>query len=572
MVRVWLPCSVASPLLAVSLLLLVPSGAVAQAPPGSATSIPDCVGADLGLSAQYTDVGVAQNNSGPPDGSSAPNWAVHTRDLMSNFVVCSLDFAQNDIVPRVLPWFNAILVIMVVWTGVTVMFSGSSVQTLLPFILLAGFASGLMHTYYSPTPIADAFLGLDQGLAFTVLSGAEAVANTLFEQADEIYYDAFDTAREVVEQRNSQLIVGSGTSFAGILTRVLMATITGSITGTAVGPLGTVGVGVGAGAGMAAVEYNEWSDAFMATVWSILVMGVMYSFLGLLHLAYWIIMAQYMWGYFSMAVIAVVGPFFIPLVLVPQTQDYFWGWFKALVNSAFYMITAAALYVIIALVLMLPLEFLTGNAGTPPTDARTSFAGLMEFTTNLFTQYLPVIAMALLGALQVGGIANSMTSGSQPPGAGLAGRIAQVGGAGAAVAGARNFVRDKYNQFQAHRAGVLSGDMRRRRQAVESGAPRRRGERGRDPGHDTCSRRLLGGGPGPGLPGGAGGGPRSSPAAVRTGSGAGGRSPDGGRVPAALLSPGFKLFERRIRQLGSRARWPRARGLQARRPQRQSLS
>ena len=38
------------------------------------------------------------------------------------------------------------------------------------------------------------------------------------------------------------------------------------------------------------------------------------------------------------------------LVLVPQTQDYFRGWFKALVNSAFYMITAAALYVVIAMV------------------------------------------------------------------------------------------------------------------------------------------------------------------------------------------------------------------------------
>ena len=471
---------------------------------------------------------------------------------MSNFVVCSLDFAQNDIVPRVLPWFNAILVIMVVWTGVTVMFSGSSVQTLLPFILLAGFASGLMHTYYSPTPIADAFLGLDQGLAFTVLSGAEAVANTLFEEADEIYYDAFDTAREVVEQRNSQLIVGSGTSFAGILTRVLMATTTGAITGTAVGPVGTVGVGLGAGAGMAAVEYNEWSDAFMATVWSILVMGAMYSFLGLLHLAYWIIMAQYMWGYFSMAVIAVVGPFFIPLVLVPQTQDYFWGWFKALVNSAFYMITAAALYVIIAVVLMLPLEFLTGDAGTPPTDGRTSFAGLMEFTTNLFTQYLPVIAMALLGALQVGGIANSMTSGSQPPGAGLVGRIAQVGGAGAALAGARSFVRDKYNQFQAHRAGVLSGDTRRRRQAVEQAHRAAGGERGPGSGPTiNVQPPPSGGGPGPGLPGGgAGGGPApSSPAGgPGPGPGAGGRSPDGGRVPAALLSPEFKLFERRMRQ------------------------
>ena len=53
-------------------------------------------------------------------------------------------------------------------------------------------------------------------------------------------------------------------------------------------------------------------------------------------------------------------------------------------------------------------------------------------------QYLPVIAMALLAALQARAIANSMTSGSPPPGAGLAGRMAQVGSGGMAVAGARN--------------------------------------------------------------------------------------------------------------------------------------
>ena len=556
--------------LAAVLLLAAPSDGFGQ-PPAGPHAITVCVHGHEDSSGYFsdssvTDVGIAQDNSGPPV-VGVPNWAVHTRRIMSTFVECSLDFADNDIVPRVLPWFNGILVIMFVWTGVTVMFSGSvSVQTLLPFLMMAAFASGLRNVYYSPTAVLN-IVGVNQGLSHTVLLGAEVISETLFEQADEVYYTTFDAAREAVEDRSAQLIHGSGTSTAGIIFRIASTTAGAAAAGTALG--GPVGTGVGAGLGLAGSiwdELTDYADAFMQVLWNMIVMGTMWSFLGILHIAYWIIMAQYMWGYFSMAVIAVVGPFFIPLLLVPQTQDYFWGWFKALVNSGFYMITSAALYVIVAVVLTIPLQYLISDAAMPPTDHRTAFAGIMEYVGNLFMQYLPVMAMALLAALQVGGIANGMTAGSQPPGAGLAGRVRQLGAGGAAVSGARNYARDKYNQFQEYRSGVLSGDTRQRRQAVAQAHQ----AFGDGPTSQTGSGPTVnvkpppsGGASGP-APGGGGGGGGPVPVASTGGPGSGpgpgprSSSSGGGPVPSVLRSPEFLLLERRMGQARQPAQMAKA--------------
>ena len=316
---------------AAAFLLLAAAQDVSAQPPPPAHEITVCVHDHPDTGGYFTDLSfrtgtLGDATSGSPfDGAAAPNWAVHTRRLMSTFVECSLDFAQTDIVPRVLPWFNGILVIMFVWTGVTVMFSGSaSVQTLLSFLLLAAFASGLMHTYYSGSPILNLF-GVNQGLVHAVLLGAEVVSETLFEQADAVYYTEFDEARALVVQRNELLITGSGTSIAGIATRISMLTASGAMTGSAAGPVGSAVGGAGSAAAAIYLELQDWANAFAAAVWSLVVTGTMWLFLGILHIAYWIIMAQYMWGYFSMAVIAVVGPLFIPLVLVPQTQDYFLG-------------------------------------------------------------------------------------------------------------------------------------------------------------------------------------------------------------------------------------------------------
>ena len=488
---------------------------------------------------------------------------------MSTFVECSLQYAQTDIVPRVLPWFNGILTIMVVWTAVTVMFSGSvSVATLLPFLMMAAFASGLMHTYYSPSPVLN-LVGFNQGLSHTVLLGAEVISETLFEQADIVYYTKFDEARTVVVERNALLITSDGTSFAGMATRVGMLTAAGAMVGSAATPVGTVAVGASSFVGAVYAEFRDYANAAAAFLWSLIITATMWTFLGILHIAYWIIMAQYMWGYFSMAVIVVVGPLFIPLALVPQTQDYFWGWFKALVNSAFYMITAAALYVIVAAILTLPLDFLISRAAAPPTDPRTELVGIMEFATNLFMQYLPVIAMSLLAALQVGGIANSMTSGSQPPGAGLAGRMAQLGGGGMAVAGARNYVRDKYSQYQQHRAGVLSGDTRRRRQTVEQAHQAVGGGAPTSPSGPPPPINVQS--PGGGSGGGPGGGTGGTPAGGSTGPvpipGGGGPSsgpgprphpPGGTPVRSILRSPEFQLFERRMNQARKPAQMAKA--------------
>ena len=230
------------------------------------------------------------------------------------------------------------------------------------------------------------------------------------------------------------------------------------------------------------------------------------------------------------------------------------------------MITSAALYVVIAILLVLPLQSLVSEGATPPTDAGTGLTGLLVFASNLFTQFLPVLVMAFMAALQVGGLANSLTSGSPPPGAGLAGRIRQLGSGGAAVAAARGAVADRYANWKEHRAGVLSSDTRRRRQAVEQAhSALGDGPSSRSTGGPTL--RVLppdvAGQPGPSS---AGAGPGAKPPPIVPGGSStpgGGatphsRSTGGAGTPALLRSPEFQLFERRIRQATKPAQMAKA--------------
>ena len=141
--------------------------------------------------------------------------------------------------------------------------------------------------------------GLNQGLPHTVLGGAEMISEQLFLQADEVYYDAFDDAISAVELRSERIAAAREFSAAAFAARVFAFGLPAAVV----------------------TELFRTFGSLHYMLWSMSVTALMWTFLAFLHIIYWIIMAQYMWGYFAMAVLSVVGPVFIPLVLIPQTQE-----------------------------------------------------------------------------------------------------------------------------------------------------------------------------------------------------------------------------------------------------------
>ena len=416
---------------------------------------------------------------GEPMDTPAAEYPPRTlRSILYSLQPCALAYADTFIVPMVRPWFNAFLIILVVWTGVGISF-GRSIEfsKIISMVMTIGFASMLFNYYYSP------IFGLPDGIPRAISEGANVIAFEFFDQADHIYYDVFDDAYRKVSEQNAALASYGAISHTGTLAAIGVGAAGGSLAGAKVGgllsaacvfaavlcasvlvPLGTA-VGAAGGAGLGG--YFAGGDQFAAYMYTALMLLVMWSFLTLLHIIYWIIMAQYLWGYFGLAVLSMFGPFFIPLLLLEQTADYFWGWFKALINYAFYMITGGAAYAVVSMLLALPLSFAVQM--DVPLDSDTGLAGVLEFGGNLFTRHLPVIVMGLLASLNIGSLSNTLTSGSPPPGAGLLSRFTQLGAGAAAIGGVGHRLGDARQRSIERHARVLSERTRTQREAVEQG-------------------------------------------------------------------------------------------------------
>jgi hypothetical protein len=53
------------------------------------------------------------------------------------------------------------------------------------------------------------------------------------------------------------------------------------------------------------------------------------------------------YGFIATAVCVLVGPVFVPFFIVPKLEWLFWGWFKCLIQYAFYQVIAAAVVFVI---------------------------------------------------------------------------------------------------------------------------------------------------------------------------------------------------------------------------------
>jgi hypothetical protein len=67
-----------------------------------------------------------------------------------------------------------------------------------------------------------------------------------------------------------------------------------------------------------------------------------YGTVVMLSLAQGIVLAVIAYGFVAVAVCVLVGPIFIPFFIVPHMEWMFWGWFKALLQYAFYPVIGNA--------------------------------------------------------------------------------------------------------------------------------------------------------------------------------------------------------------------------------------
>ncbi len=110
------------------------------------------------------------------------------------------------------------------------------------------------------------------------------------------------------------------------------------------------------------------------------------------------ILAVISFGFVAAAICVLVGPIFIPFFIVPHLEWMFWGWFKTLVQYAFYPVIGNAFVYVYG---QLMLNFFTVHQ--PPYDAST--------IAGLFLQLMLMAIAFVWGIFKVPALVSSVFSG-----------------------------------------------------------------------------------------------------------------------------------------------------------------
>ena len=177
---------------AVVVFLLLVGGDVVRAqnvlPAAPASTFAAC----LRLSPEFVAMEATITTNLETEGGSQPD----IRELAKRAWLCSLEYADAELVPRAGPVFIGIALIMVVWTGARMMFGGGvDIAGNLGFVFMLLFGYGILSNYYSPT-VVPTIIGDSRGVAHSIAGGGIMIAEEIFQYGDDIYLPAYAEAKE----------------------------------------------------------------------------------------------------------------------------------------------------------------------------------------------------------------------------------------------------------------------------------------------------------------------------------------------------------------------------------------
>ena len=136
--------------------------------------------------------------------------------------------------------------------------------------------------------------------------------------------------------------------------------------------------------------------------------------------------AQVLWAYLAMSITLLLGPIFIPWIVVPQLSFLFWGWFRTLLIYSLYGAVASTVFRIIAELGITVVDAWTTDI-TNPNATWTGLDGLTAAGIRTAVT-VPYIIAAGLASAKVGELTQLLVLGGGNPGsnAGQAARAVQM--------------------------------------------------------------------------------------------------------------------------------------------------
>ena len=312
------------------------------------------------------------------------------------------------------PLFRWLSLIVVVWTGVTMMFAGRfEFSEALSLILLILFLGMILMSYQDLAGplIGDPIWG-DDSFPLLIASLGRTVADPLVEGVWEAISNEW-TQGLFVYQTEAALAQTLNLRQRAYICRVSPEEC---------GP-----------------QTENLASGFVFTLIFILFFGIAIIFGAIpLLVAYF----SYVWGYFSLVIVTLVGPLLVPWGLLPQTQFLFWGWVRSIIAATFQMMIGGAVFVVSGTLLLTPLRRYTNSLKEMLAESQDlAVSTVLSQGFSMVLEFLPLALIAILGAFKGGEITGMILSGGGVPSSGLGDRTRGAGQAKSAAMGAARGVR-----------------------------------------------------------------------------------------------------------------------------------
>ena len=300
-----------------------------------------------------------------------PAGALDTKGFMDVILADITATAGPDMWNTGMLLLRGLAAILVVWTGVRVAFEGDPRPwDLIRLVMAISIPWGMMAFYMTPMP--------GTGLTFpgAITEGGNWIQRTLIGNVATDWMDTYMVLAQNMFNR------GTGTDSSSGLLWMIWTGLT-NISSIILGAINT------------------------------LIFQVFLMLVALILLAiYSITMAQVMWAQIALAILMILGPLFIPFLVIEPLSFLFWGWFKALWTYSLYGALAAA---IMRVFMGISRGYINAIMGAGP--GADDFWQAVAWTVAL----LPLMVAALIAALGVGSLATQLVSGGGGGGGGMGG-------------------------------------------------------------------------------------------------------------------------------------------------------
>ncbi len=310
----------------------------------------------------------------PADPAAAPDPATVVSAIMDQVALA----AAPQIHTAGFGLWRGLAAILVVWTGLRVAFTGDFRPWDVVRVVIALWFPWAMLTFYnSPLP------GSTRSFTAAITDGGEWLQLMLIQNTGEDFIASFSELSRNLFARAEAMELGTGGGIMDIIMNGL----------------------------------TDLSYLLMSFLHTIIFELFLLFILLCLIVIYAVSMAQVLWAQLALGVLLILGPLFIPFLLVEPLAFLFWGWFKSMFTYTLYGAIAAAL---MRVFLAASIGWMDAIVVGPPPN--TNF---LWHSTAWFFSIVPLTVAGLLSSLMIGQLASQITGGGA--GGGIMGMIGEAG-------------------------------------------------------------------------------------------------------------------------------------------------